>query len=172
MPPHCSFSSHTRGASLIDAALGIDSGARAPPPAQPSSPSPAGATSGSSVDAATSAMAAATIASSWTGPVWGSFERNTGTWTPYSASENANIEAAWNTEDPTIDVPTCFNAVVHFNRQGGENHHQMTPAVGSKPPGFRSVLRGTAGQRVTLYWWEDTRLWRLEEVGPCNLAPA
>jgi hypothetical protein len=44
----------------------------------------------------------------------------------------------------------------------------MTPAVGSKPPGFRSVLRGRAGDKATLYWWEDQRLWRLEHpvAGP------
>lgn len=88
-------------------------------------------------------------------------QRNTGTWTPYSRAENASIEAAFNSGAATVEVPTCFNAVVHFNRAGGF-HHQMTPAVGSKPPGFRSVLRGTHGDAPTLYWWEDTRLWRLE----------
>lgn len=86
-------------------------------------------------------------------------QRNTGTWTPYSRTENAAIEAAFNSGVDTIEVPTCFNAVVHFNRQGG-HHHQMTPAVGTKPPGFRSVLRGVAGQSSTLYWHGS--LWRLE----------
>jgi hypothetical protein len=55
--------------------------------------------------------------------VWGSFERNTGTWTPYSAAENAAIEDAFARGDPSIDLPTCFNAVLHFNRSGG-HHHQ------------------------------------------------
>lgn len=96
------------------------------------------------------------------GPIWGSFERNTGTWTPYSPSESSSIEAAWqNPNVPDLEVPTCFNAVVHFSRDGG-HHHQMTPAVGTKPAGFRSVLRGEHGQKVTLHWWEDRRLWRLE----------
>jgi len=65
--------------------------------------------------------------------------------------------------DANIELPTCFNAVLHFNRSGG-NHHQLTPAVGSKPPGFRSVLRGTASTKVTLYWWDDgyARLWKLD----------
>jgi len=96
-------------------------------------------------------------------PIWGSFERNTGTWTPYSRGESSQIEAAYARGDETISLPTCFNAVLHFNRSGG-HHHQLTPAVGSKPPGFRSVLRGTAGQKVPLYWWDvgSSRLWRLE----------
>ena len=89
-------------------------------------------------------------------------QRNTGTWTPYSTSENAAIEAAWNSGAPEHSVPTCFNAVVHFSRDGGQ-HHQMTPAVGTKPAGFRSVLRGEAGQAATLFWWEEQRLWRLEQ---------
>ena len=95
--------------------------------------------------------------------VWGSFERNTGTWTPYSAAENAAIEDAFARGDPSIDLPTCFNAVLHFNRSGG-HHHQTTPAVGSKPAGYRSVLRGTPGMMATLYWWDEgsTRMWRLE----------
>ncbi len=95
--------------------------------------------------------------------IWGSFERNTGTWTPYSRAENTAIEVAFARGDQMIELPTCFNAVLHFNRSGG-HHHQMTPAVGSKPPGYRSVLRGTAGMKVPLYWWDDgfTRMWRLE----------
>mmetsp|Transcript_18395 Transcript_18395/g.47119 ORF Transcript_18395/g.47119 Transcript_18395/m.47119 type:complete len:313 (-) Transcript_18395:280-1218(-) len=76
------------------------------------------------------------------------------------------IEEAFRRGDSTIGLPTCFNAVLHFNRGSGPNdhHHQLTPAVGSKPPGFRSVLRGAPGQKVTLYWDDDgmTRLWRLE----------
>lgn len=97
-------------------------------------------------------------------PIWGSFERNTGTWTPYSAVENELIEASYQNRAPSAEVPTCFNAVVHFNYGGGAQdfHHQMTPAVGSKPPGFRSVLRGTVGQKVTLYWWDEARMWRLD----------
>lgn len=102
--------------------------------------------------------------------VWGSFERNTGTWTPYSTAENQVIEAAFVSGQPSVDVPSCFNAVVHFNRNPGRNqhHHQMTPVVGSKPAGFRSVLRGSVDQRVILYWWESkytgtTAMWRLDE---------
>ena len=95
--------------------------------------------------------------------IWGSFERNTGTWTPYSAAENAAIEDAFARGDPSIELQTCFNAVLHFNRSGG-HHHQTTPAVGSKPAGYRSVLRGTPGMMATLYWWDEgsTRMWRLE----------
>ena len=93
IPPSCTFTygtMHTRGASLIDAALGVDSGAR-PPPAS-TSPSAGSA----SAAAATSPTQNAVVANtSWVGPVWGSFERNTGTWTPYSPSENALIERAF-----------------------------------------------------------------------------
>jgi hypothetical protein len=129
-----------RGSSLIDAALGVES-------------------RGSST---TPVPAPETSTSSWTGPVWGSFERNTGGWSPYSASENLRIERAFSESDAeTIEVPTCFNAVVHFNRQGG-HHHQLTPAVGTKPPGFRSVLRGQVDEMATLHWWPEPGLWRLE----------
>lgn len=41
-------------------------------------------------------------------------------------------------------------------------HHQITPAVGSKPAGFRSVMRGELGRRATLYWWADRSRWQLE----------
>jgi len=70
----------------------------------------------------------------------------------------------------SVSVPTCFNATVHFEYHQGGHHHQMTPAVGSKPPGFRSVLRGRAGDKATLYWWDDQRLWRLEPplAGPIS----
>jgi len=92
-------------------------------------------------------------------PIWGSFERNTGTWTPYSATETAAIEDAFVRGHPSINLPTCFNATVHFNRFGG-HHHQTTPAIGSKPEGYRSVLRGTAGMKATLHW--NGSMWRLE----------
>ena len=92
-------------------------------------------------------------------PIWGSFERNTGTWTPYSAAETAAIEDAFARGHQSIKLPTCFNATIHFNRFGG-HHHQTTPAVGSKPEGYRSVLRGTAGMKATLHW--DGSMWRLE----------
>ena len=101
--------------------------------------------------------------------VWGSFERNTGTWTPYSTAENEAIEANFVSGQPSADVPSCFNAVVHFNRnpEPDQHHYQMTPSVGNKPPGFRSVLRGEVGQRVTLHWWESdytgtAAMWRLD----------
>lgn len=98
--------------------------------------------------------------------IWGSFERNMGTWTPYTPVENQAIEAAFQRGDASIELPTCFNAVLHFNRGMGrdDHHHQLTPAVGSKPPGYRSVLRATPGHKVLLYWWDDgaARLWRLE----------
>jgi hypothetical protein len=146
------MASRGSSASLVDAALGL----------------PAASGGGSNDRGGAAAAAAATTAAPpppgprVAGPIWGSFERNTGTWTPYSQSESASIETAWqNPNVPDIEVPTCFNAVVHFSRDGGQ-HHQMTPAVGTKPPGFRSVLRGEHGQVATLYWWEESRLWRLE----------
>ena len=97
-------------------------------------------------------------------PIWGSIERNTGSWTPYSTSENDVIEAQYQSGAMSVELPTCFNAVLHFNRSGGPNdhHYQMTPAVGDKPPGFRSVLRGEPGQSVRLNWWDDLRMWRLD----------
>ena len=91
--------------------------------------------------------------------IWGSFERNTGTWTPYSATETAAIEDAFARGHLSINLPTCFNATIHFNRFGG-HHHQTTPAVGSKPEGYRSVLRGKAGMKATLH--HDGSMWRLE----------
>ena len=91
--------------------------------------------------------------------IWGSFERNTGTWTPYSATETAAIEDAFARGHQSINLPTCFNATIHFNRFGG-HHHQTTPAVGSKPEGYRSVLRGKAGMKATLH--HDGSMWRLE----------
>jgi len=93
-------------------------------------------------------------------PIWGSFERNRGTWTPYSADETAAIEDAFARGHQSINLPTCFNATIHFNRRFGGHHHQTTPAVGSKPEGYRSVLRGTAGMKATLHW--DGSMWRLE----------
>ena len=129
------MASRSTGASLVDAALGHT--CHAAPPEQASDSPPA--------------------------VVWGSIERNTGTWTPYSAQENAQIEAAFqNPAVADVEVPTCFNAVVHFAREAGAHHHQLTPAVGTKPVGFRSVLRGHVGQAVTLHWWEDQRRWQLE----------
>ena len=92
-------------------------------------------------------------------PIWGSFERNTGTWTPYSATETAAIEDAFARGHQSINLPSCFNATIHFNRFGG-HHHQTTPAVGSKPEGYRSVLRGKAGMKATLH--HDGSMWRLE----------
>ena len=93
--------------------------------------------------------------------IWGSFERNTGSWTPYSAAETAAIEDAFARGLQSINLPTCFNATIHFNRFGG-HHHQTTPAVGSKPEGYRSVLRGKAGEKATLHWDWDRSMWRLE----------
>ena len=111
--------------------------------------------------------------------VWGSFERNTGTWCPYP--DSAKIEAAYQRGDAAIFLPECFNAHVHFNRTG-PHHHQTTPAVGAKPAGYpvspldlrqispesrlylpqisqvgakpagyRSVLRGTPGEQALLW---------------------
>ena len=68
---------------------------------------------------------------------WGSFERNTGAWCPFT--EQDAIEAAYQANEASIHLPACFDATVHFS----EPHcFQRTPAVGSKPSGFRSVLRG------------------------------
>ena len=92
-------------------------------------------------------------------PIWGSFERSDGQWVPYSAVDNAAIESAFARGEPFMDLPRCSNATIHFNRSGG-HHHQTTPATGSKPSGFRSVLRGMAGMKATLHW--DGSMWRLE----------
>ena len=158
-PPRCvTHSASMSASSLIDAALGV-----------PSRQSSAVNIGGTSAIAARVAEQEVHV-----GPIWGSFEvrarpcdartsvfislpspacscaqRNTGTWTPYSVAENRLIESAFHSGVATVEVPTCFNAVVHFNRAGGY-HHQMTPAAGTKPPGFRSVLRGTAGESATL----------------------
>jgi len=95
--------------------------------------------------------------------VWGSFERNTGTWCPYPDPEK--IEAAYARGDASIFLPECFNAHVHFDRAGQvTHHHQRTAAVGAKPAGFRSVLRGTPGDKALLYFHMDVGLgmWRLD----------
>ena len=66
--------------------------------------------------------------------VWGSFERNTGTWCPYPDPEK--IEAAYARGDASIFLPECFNAHVHFDRAGQvAHHHQKTAAVGAMPAG-------------------------------------
>ncbi len=97
------------------------------------------------------------------GICWGSFERNTGTWTPYSTSEQQQVEEAFARGAESVTLPSCFGAVVHFaSGHGGQHHFQRTPAVGSKPPGFRSVLRGVIGEEAKLYWWGDQQLWRLD----------
>ena len=95
--------------------------------------------------------------------VAGSFERNTGTWCPYPVQ--AEIEAAYASGAPSIFLPTCFNATVHFERRAGpdRHHYQRTPAVGSKPAGLRSVSRGIVGEFALLYWWGDLQMWRLEQ---------
>ena len=137
------MASRASGASLIDSALGLAGAAEPAVDSRSAAPVPV-----------------------HEGPIWGSFERNTGTWTPYSSTESASIEAAFNNPNvPDVEVPTCFNAVVHFRRDS-HHHHQMTPAVGTKPAGFRSVLRGASGQKATLHWWEETRMWRLEPPEP------
>ena len=78
-------------ASLIDAALGKKTKTSPRPSPQ--------------------AQASATVGSSTTGPIWGSFERNTGTWTPYSRAESESIEATFAAGVAEIEVPSCFNAV-------------------------------------------------------------
>ena len=60
--------------------------------------------------------------------VWGSIERNTGTFCPYA--ETAEIEAAFARGDASIHLPGCFNATLHFRRDT-LHHYQLTPAVGS-----------------------------------------
>jgi hypothetical protein len=90
--------------------------------------------------------------------VWGSFERNTGTWCPFA--ETAAVEAAFQRGAPSIFLPTCFNATVHFG-EGGKCY-QTTPAVGPKPAGYRSVLRAVPGQKVFLHWWTDAKMFRLD----------
>ena len=91
--------------------------------------------------------------------VWGSIERNTGTFCPYA--ETAEIEAAFARVDASIHLPGCFNATLHFRRDT-LHHYQLTPAVGSKPAGFRSVVRGAAGDRVDIFWHPAERLFRTE----------
>ena len=54
---------------------------------------------------------------------------------------------------------------MHFDRAGQvAHHHQKTAAVGAKPAGFRSVLRGTPGDTALLYFHMDVGLgmWRLD----------
>ena len=56
--------------------------------------------------------------------VWGSFERNTGTWCPYPDPEK--IEAAYARGDASIFLPECFNAHVHG---GCSNTLTLTPTL-------------------------------------------
>lgn len=95
-------------------------------------------------------------------PVWGSIERNTATWCPYPDQEA--VESACQRGERSIFLPACFNATVHF-MSPPHNHYQLTPAVGTKPAGFRSVLRGTVGQVVTVFWHATERMWRLDHPG-------
>ena len=86
--------------------------------------------------------------------VWGSIERNTGT---FARAETAEIEAAFARGDASIHLPGCFNATLHFRRDT-LHHYQLTPAVGSKPAGFRSVASHLAGDRVDIFWHAAERL--------------
>ena len=93
--------------------------------------------------------------------VWGSFERNTATWCPYP--DQAAVESAFQSNERTVFLPSCFNATVHFQAPPQQAHYQLTPAVGSKPIGFRSVMRAVPGDAVTVYWHTQEFLWRLEK---------
>ena len=118
---------------------------------------------------------------------WGSFERNTGAWCPFT--EQDAIEAAYQANEASIHLPACFDATVHFS----EPHcFQRTPAVGSKPSGFRSVLRGEVtlnlplkspcdpltaashrfevGSVVRLHYWASSKTFRLD--APTNEPPS
>ena len=115
----------------------------------------AGSSSSSQADPPPTAVDGASLGSL----VWGSIERNTGTFCPYA--ETAEIEAAFARGDASIHLPGCFNATLHFRRDT-LHHYQLTPAVGSKPAGFRSVVRGAAGDRVDIFWHASERLFRTE----------
>jgi len=93
-------------------------------------------------------------------PVWGSIERNTGAWCPYTQTED--IEAAFQRGDASIFLPECFNATILFGQ--GMYHHQTTPAVGSKPEGARSVIRGEVGQTVSLFYADHKWTTHLPDV--------
>mmetsp|Transcript_30800 Transcript_30800/g.94424 ORF Transcript_30800/g.94424 Transcript_30800/m.94424 type:complete len:328 (+) Transcript_30800:14-997(+) len=88
---------------------------------------------------------------------WGSFERNTGQWCPFS--EQDEIEAAFQAGEKSIFLPNCFNATVHFTRP---HFFQTTPGFGTKPPGYRSVLRGEVGSIVRLHYWNNSKAFRVD----------
>ena len=65
------------------------------------------------------------------------------------------IEESYQCGRPTIFLKECFNATVTLT----EPYKQNTPAVGSKPSGYRSVIRGFPGQTIKIYWWNNKKKW-------------
>ena len=86
-------------------------------------------------------------------PLWGSIEPNSGKLHIYP--ETQQIEEAYQRGDPTIFLQECFNATIFLTQP----YKQNTPAVGSKPPGYRSVIREIPGQTIKIYWWDNKKRW-------------
>ena len=92
--------------ALSRAAAGLQLGDRARRPQGGALPPPAPTASAAPADVARQMSAVGQQARI----VWGSFERNTGTWCPYPDPEK--IEAAYARGDASIFLPECFNAHV------------------------------------------------------------
>ena len=90
--------------------------------------------------------------------IWGSIERNQGTWCPYSTEESLKIEESYICNDHQVYLETCFGAIVYFSREE-DLHYQLTPQSGKKKQGFRSVHRGKLGDQITLYWNTEFSRW-------------
>lgn len=90
--------------------------------------------------------------------IWGSFERNLGTWCPYTKEECRQIEDSYRSSQQSVHLPSCFGATLHFSRDD-DLHYQITPQIGAKREGFRSVHRATFGEQIFLYWNDHFQRW-------------
>jgi len=86
---------------------------------------------------------------------WTSFDPNTGNQQPYM--DTNLIEEAFLADKSSIYLEKCFNATIYLTYP----QYQTTPAVGSKPIGWRSVMRGTVGTNITIYWDTTMEKWTI-----------
>lgn len=84
---------------------------------------------------------------------WCSLEPIEGKLDIYEAS--SQIETAFQNGLPSIYLPNSFNATVFLT----EPFHQNTPAIGGKPAGYRSVIKGTVGQTFEIYFHSHKHRW-------------
>ena len=70
--------------------------------------------------------------------------------------ESQTIEEAYQNKEDDIFLEN-FTRTIHFK----DCLHQTTPAVGNKPKGYRSVIRGNVGDKVKVFYWICSKRWYL-----------